>query len=352
MSVFQGMQWYPFRTEFLHCSMFYIHKPKPWDKLKPIDEKYYLDRRKILKNLGMLSGAILASPTLLSACVSGNSADQEIQQEIDNKFTFDGIEKFFTSKRNNKYVLDREITDEYSATHNNNFYEFIHPSDSNIYNAYKYVDKFDNREWKFEVSGYALNTGTFYLEDIIKKFGQEERTYRFRCVERWAMAVPWTGIPLAKLISYFNPTSKAKYVRMLSFADKEQMIGVKNQPWYSWPYFEGLRMDEAMNELALMVTGIFGKPLPKQNGAPMRLIVPWKYGYKNTKSIVKIEFIGYEPETFWHKVAPNEYGFYSNIDPEVPHPRWSQARERMLPDGDWRPTLKYNGYEEYVAGMY
>lgn len=332
--------------------MFYIRKPKPWDKLQPIDEKFYLDRRNILKKLGMVSGAILAYPTLLSACVSGNSADKEGQHDIDNNFTFEGIENFFPSKRNTKYVLDREITDEYSATHNNNFYEFINPSDPNIYNAYKYVDKFDNREWKFEVSGYASNTGTFYLEDIIKKFGQEERTYRFRCVERWAMAVPWTGIPLAKLISYFNPTSKAKYVRLVSFADEEQMIGIKNQPWYPWPYFEGLRMDEAMNELALMVTGIYGKPLPKQNGAPMRLIVPWKYGYKSTKSIVKIEFIGYEPETFWHKIAPNEYGFYSNIDPGVPHPRWSQARERMLPDGDWRPTLKYNGYGKYVAGMY
>ncbi len=300
----------------------------------------------------MVSGAILASPSLLSTCVSGNSTDSEGPQDINNNFTFEGIENFFPSKRNTKYELDREITDEYSATHNNNFYEFINRADRNIYNAYKYVDNFDNRDWKFEVNGYASNTGTFYLEDMIKKFGQEERTYRFRCVERWAMAVPWTGISLAKLIKYFNPASKARYVRMVSFADEAQMIGVKDQPWYPWPYFEGLRMDEAMNELAFMVTGIYGKPLPKQNGAPMRLIVPWKYGYKNIKSVVKMEFIGNEPETFWHKITPNEYGFYSNIDPDVPHPRWSQARERMLPDGDWRPTLKYNGYGEYVAEMY
>jgi len=295
----------------------------------------------------MATGTLMAGPSL-AACTPKS---KELQI-TDNHFTFDGIENYFPAERNIKYVLDREITDKYDATHTNNFYEFIDPSDQNIYNAYKFVAPFDNRDWKFTVEGLANNTGTFYLEDMIKKFGQEERTYRFRCVERWSMAVPWMGIPLAKMIQYFEPSNKAKYVRMISFSDENQMTGVKNQPWYPWPYYEGLRMDEAMNELSLMVTGIYGEPLPKQNGAPMRLIVPWKYGYKNTKSIVKIEFVENEPGTFWNKLNPDEYGFYSNIDPEVPHPRWSQAQERMLPEGEWRPTLKYNGYEEYVTAMY
>jgi len=187
---------------------------------------------------------------------------------------------------------------------------------------------------------------------MIKKIGLEERTYRFRCVEAWSMAVPWSGFSLASLIKFLEPDSKAKYVRMISYADAEQMPGVKHQDWYDWPYYEGLSMEEAMNELSFMATGIYGKPLPKQNGAPMRLVVPWKYGYKSTKSIVKIEFIDYQPETFWHKIAPREYGFISNVNPEIPHPRWSQAQEQMMGEDFKRPTLKYNGYGDYVARLY
>jgi len=330
--------------------MFSIHSPKIWDKLRPVSDSTYWNRRRVLKGLGVVAGSLIAGPAL-GACSESSKNSEDIEMG-ENHFTFNGIENYFPGKSNTKYILDREITEKYAATHTNNFYEFIDPSDPNIYNAYKYVDLFDNRDWKFTVEGLANNTGTFYLEEMIKKFGQEERNYRFRCVERWSMAVPWTGIPLAKMIRFFEPTNKAKYIRMVSFADKDQMTGVKNQPWYPWPYYEGLRMDEAMNELTLMVTGIFGEPLPKQNGAPMRLIVPWKYGYKSVKSIVKIEFVDKEPGTFWNKLNPDEYGFYSNIDPEVPHPRWSQAQERMLPNGDWRPTLPFNGYGEYVASMY
>jgi len=332
--------------------MFNIHNPKPWEKLKPTDESDYWDRRRILKSIGLATGGLLAGSSFLAACSPGRSKEKTLQETVTNHFSFDGLENYFPAKRNTNYTLDREITDEYSATHYNNFYEFIDPSDPNIYNAYRFVDRFDNRDWKFEVSGLAANTGTFYLEEIIKKFVQEERTYRFRCVERWSMAVPWTGIPFSKLVNFFEPTNKATYIRMISFSDENQMPGVKNMKHYPWPYFEGLRMDEAMNELTLLVTGLYGKPLPKQNGAPMRLITPWKYGYKSIKSIVKIEFLNFEPETFWHTLAANEYGFYSNVDPEVPHPRWSQAREKMIPDGSWRPTLKYNGYGDYVASMY
>ena len=325
----------------------FIHKPKPWDKTVAVDQGTYWNRRRIIKSLGLATGSLMMSPIV--SCAKSKSTE-EIQ--TDNSFTFEGIEDYFPGDINTKYKLDRELTDKYTATHNNNFYEFIDPSDPNIYNAYKFVGPFENRDWKFTVEGLANNTGTFLLEDIIKRFGQEERTYRFRCVERWSMAVPWNGISLAKLIRYFEPKNEATHVRMVSYADADQMTGVKNQPWYPWPYYEGLRMDEAMNELSFMATGIFGEPLPKQNGAPMRLIVPWKYGYKNIKSIVRIEFVKSEPGTFWNKLNPDEYGFYSNIDPLVPHPRWSQERERMIPDGDWRPTLPYNGYGELVASMY
>ena len=214
------------------------------------------------------------------------------------------------------------------------------------------MSDFDTSEWRFDVSGLANKTGTYFLEEMIKAFGLEERTYRFRCVERWSMAVPWTGFPLRKLIDYFKPQSGAKYIKMTSFADKQVMPGVRNLSHYPWPYVEGLRIDEARNELAFIATGIYGKPLPKQNGAPMRLVVPWKYGYKNAKSIVSFEFTDQEPQTFWNKVAPDEYPFLSNIDPEVPHPRWSQKVEKMIPNGEERPTLKYNGYGEYVANLY
>ncbi|MEQ9424037.1 MAG: protein-methionine-sulfoxide reductase catalytic subunit MsrP [Cyclobacteriaceae bacterium] len=318
--------------------------PKPWDgkQLKATDETDYINRRKLLKQLGLTTGALMAAPMI----GFGNSRRQ------DNSFKFAGQDDFYPAKRNEKYTVDRPMTDEYDATHHNNFYEFIHPKDDNIYNVYKYVDDFDNRDWRFEVSGLANKTGVYFLEEMIKEFGLEERVYRFRCVERWSMAVPWTGFPLKKMIDFFGPMNNANYIKMTTYADANEMVGVKNQNWYPWPYTEGLRMDEAMNELAFIATGLYGKPIPKQNGAPMRLVVPWKYGYKNTKSIVKFEFMEKEPKTFWNVLNPNEYPFISNVDPEVPHPRWSQKIERMIPDGEPRPTLKYNGYGEYVAGMY
>ena len=330
-----------------------IFIPKPWQRLKPIEEDQYNSRRQIIKSLGLATAGILTAPNLLSACTTKGQGERLAEDgACTNCFTFNGIENYFPATRNEKYTLDRQLTEEYVATHYNNFYEFITREDPNIYNAYKFVDKFDTTDWTIEVSGLVKNAGKYDLEDLIKRFGQEERTYRFRCVERWSMAVPWTGFPFAKLVSFLEPDSKATHVRFVSFSDPEQMPGVKLQTWYPWPYFEGLTMEEAMNELTFVATGIYGKPLPKQNGAPIRMVLPWKYGYKNPKSIVKIEFIDTEPETFWHQLNPNEYGFVSNVNPEKPHPRWSQARERMIPDGEWMPTLKYNGYGEYVAGLY
>ncbi|MDN5214380.1 protein-methionine-sulfoxide reductase catalytic subunit MsrP [Fulvivirgaceae bacterium BMA12] len=337
--------------------MAYYIKKKLWqiDGLRPTPEKIYYRRRTVLKKLGIISGGLLGGSTLLSGCTQKPNREKSNPEQpgvISNHFNFDGMADLYPARRNEKYALDRPLTDEYHATHKNNFYEFISRQDPDIYNVYKFVSDFENRDWKIEVSGLADNTGTFYLEDLIKKMGLEERTYRFRCVERWSMAVPWTGFPLAKLIKYFAPKNEARFVAMVSYSNAEQMEGVRNLTHYPWPYSEGLTMEEATNELAFMATGLYGKPIPKQNGAPIRLVVPWKYGYKNIKSIVKITFTDQQPKTFWNQVAPTEYPFTSNVDPSVPHPRWSQAFEQMIPDGEKRPTLKYNGYEKLVAHLY
>jgi len=180
----------------------------------------------------------------------------------------------------------------------------------------------------------------------------EERVYRFRCVEAWAATVPWTGFPFRALIERVQPQSGAKYIRMTTALRPRQMVGVEEQPWYPWPYQEGLTIEEAMNDLCLLATGVYGKPMPKQNGAPIRLITPWKYGFKQLKSITSIEFTEEQPKTLWSTVTPAEYGFWANINPEVAHPRWSQATERVIPNNQRVPTRLFNGYAEWVADMY
>ena len=332
--------------------MTHIIRRKPWDGkgLKPVEERTYYSRREIIKQFGLVAGGIMATP-FLSGCSEDENTGPANQGV--NTFSFEGMDGFYPATLNPDYPLDRAITDERAATQYNNFYEFIHPEDPNIYNTYKYVQDFDTRDWKIEVSGLASNTGTFFLGDLIQAMGLEERTYRHRCVEAWAMAVPWTGFPLAKLIEFFQPENGATHIAMTSLANPSQMVGVRTQNWYPWPYFEALRMDEAMNELTFMATGLFGKPLPKQNGAPVRLVVPWKYGYKSIKSIVKMEFTSQQPGTFWNTAVPEEYGFLSNVEPFIPHPRWSQEREWLLPDpGNVVPTQRFNGYGEYVAHLY
>lgn len=251
-------------------------------------------------------------------------------------------------KRNEKYTLDRPITEEWAATGYNNYYEFNPTAKEGLAAL---TSEFVISPWKIEISGQVNKPQTLDLDDLLKKFQVEERLYRFRCVERWAMAVPWSGFPLSELIKLVEPKPAAKYLRFVTANRPSQMPGMKQAP-YPWPYFEGLRMDEAMNELTLLTTGMYGKPLPKQNGAPVRLVVPWKYGYKSIKSIVKIEFTSSEPPTFWNKLNAQEYGFYSNIDPKKAHPRWSQAVEQLIPTMQRKPTMLYNGYEQYVASMY
>jgi sulfoxide reductase catalytic subunit YedY len=250
--------------------------------------------------------------------------------------------------RNGKYELDRPITEEWAATGFNNFYEFTldKPRVKDM------VGPFIISPWKIEVGGLVNKPKTYDVDDLLQRMPLEERLYRMRCVEAWSMAVPWTGFPISALIKEVEPKPEAKFMRMVTALKPEQMPGIKSQPHYPWPYFEALRLDEAMNELALFVTGIYGKPLPKQNGAPFRLIVPWKYGLKSIKSIVKIEFTAKQPQTLWAQVGPTEYGWYSNVNPKKAHPRWSQAFEKVIPTMARRPTLPYNGYEQFVAALY
>ena len=300
-------------------------------------ESGFLNRREFIKKLGL--GSIAAAGVLTGA----NRALAFSEQSKDKT-----PGSLYPAKRNTKYVLDRPLTDEKLSTRYNNFYEFTtdKPRVADL------VANFKIHPWTVEVTGLVAKTKVYDVDELIRKFPLEERLYRHRCVEAWAMAVPWTGFSLKALIDFVQPTSKAKFVRFVSFNKPDEAPGMRTQSWYPWPYYEGLSLLEATNELAMLVTGVYGHALPKQMGAPIRVVVPWKYGYKSIKSIVKIEFTDNQPPTFWNDIAPNEYSFLSNVNPKVPHPRWSQAYERMIIDGERRPTMPHNGYGEFVAHLY
>jgi sulfoxide reductase catalytic subunit YedY len=232
-------------------------------------------------------------------------------------------------------------------TNYNNFYEFT--EDKQGVNALS--RGFETEPWNVTVGGMVNHPKTYDIDDLRHAFDQEERIYRLRCVEGWSMVIPWMGFPLHKLLKVVEPTSQAKFVRFESLLDPERFPN-QAMPFYPWPYTEGLRLDEAMNDLTLMVTGLYGQSLPPPNGAPLRLAVPWKYGFKSIKSIVKIDLVDRQPETLWNRIAPIEYGFYSNVNPNRPHPRWSQATERRIGDTGRRSTLMFNGYEKQVADLY
>jgi sulfoxide reductase catalytic subunit YedY len=229
----------------------------------------------------------------------------------------------------------------------NNFYEFGTDKEDPKRNAHTLRP----RPWTVEVAGEVKRPARYALDDLLRPHKPVERTYRLRCVEGWSMVIPWLGIPLRDIIARLEPTSRAKYVEFTTLHDPEQMPGQRSRV-LPWPYVEGLRMDEAMHPLTLIVTGLYGKPLPNQNGAPLRLVVPWKYGFKSGKSLVRIRFTEQQPRTTWNVVAPDEYGFYANVNPEVDHPRWSQKRERRIGEFRRRPTLPFNGYAEQVAALY
>jgi sulfoxide reductase catalytic subunit YedY len=229
----------------------------------------------------------------------------------------------------------------------NNYYEF----DTDKQAVARLAANFPTSPWTVQVGGLVRNPKTYGVEDILKAFDQEERIYRLRCVEAWSMVIPWQGFPLARLLAEVEPTADAKYVRFEAVLDPENMPGQRGR-WFDWPYVEGLRLDEAMNDLAILATGLYGKPMPAQNGAPIRLVVPWKYGFKSIKGIVKIDLVAEQPTSLWMAAAPNEYGFYANVNPGVSHPRWSQASERRIGESGRRRTLPFNGYAEEVAGLY
>jgi sulfoxide reductase catalytic subunit YedY len=244
--------------------------------------------------------------------------------------------------------VDRDLTDEFTASRYNNFYEFSGEKDD----VWKGVRDFTIRPWSLVVDGLVRRPRTADAEDWIRSFPLEERVYRFRCVEAWAMVVPWTGFPLRRLLEAVEPLAEARFVRFESFDRPEQAPGRRFRPFLPWPYTEGLSLAEATNELAFVATGIYGHPLPKQHGAPLRVVLPWKYGFKGAKSIARISLTADPPKTFWNTLAPDEYDFVANVDPAVPHPRWSQAHERLIDTGERRPTLPYNGYGEWVASLY
>jgi len=296
-------------------------------------EADYCGRREFIKKSGLLLGGALAGA--LAGPAQASSA---------------GDGKDFPGLIKTEYGKGMDLTSYEDATTYNNFYEFGTDKEDPA----RYAGSLKPDPWSVVVEGEANKTGTYNLEDILQKAQMEERIYHFRCVEAWSMTVPWVGFSLGDMLKRFEPTSKAKYVEFETLYDPEQMPGQKRKI-LDWPYRDGLRMDEAMHPLAFMATGIYGHSMPNQNGAPIRLIVPWKYGFKNIKSIVKIRFSEKMPASTWNVLAPNEYGFYANVNPEVDHPRWSQASERKLGANFWEPRAKtemFNGYAEQVAGLY
>jgi sulfoxide reductase catalytic subunit YedY len=252
----------------------------------------------------------------------------------------------YAVSRNDKYAIDRPITDEKINTNYNNFYEF--GSSKTIAKA---AQALKLRPWTIKIDGMVEKAQEIGIDDLVRKMPLEERLYRHRCVEAWSMAIAWSGFPFAKLVELAKPLSSAKYVRMETFLDSSTASG-QRQTWYPWPYVEGLTMAEATNELAFLATGAYGKPVSKQMGAPLRLAVPWKYGFKSIKSIVRFSFTDQRPKSFWEALQASEYGFWANVNPQVPHPRWSQATEELIGLGERRPTLMFNGYGDYVAHLY
>jgi sulfoxide reductase catalytic subunit YedY len=307
-------------------------------------EPVFLDRRNFLRQMGFASLGVLATP--LTGC-SKDDAPAANTSVTTNHAAMFTPSKTFPAPRNAEFNPTWTLSSERAAAQYNNFYEFTLGKD-----VYRYVDKFVTAPWPIQIGGLVEKPMTIDALELVQMFGLEERVYRLRCVEAWAMIVPWTGFAFGKLIEKVAPKPEAKFIRFETFHRPDQAPGVARVPEYPWPYFEGLRLDEARNPLTLAATGIYGKPLPKQHGAPIRLVVPWKYGYKSIKSIVKIEFVSEQPKTFWETLQPKEYPFESNVDPTVPHPRWSQATERMIDTGDRIKTQMFNGYGKYVAGLY
>lgn len=325
--------------------MAFIRIPKPWQLPESIitAETAYFNRRRFMKAL--VGAGIGASAVTLAGCQSSRAigSDEPIAGLTD--LSYDSNPAFT--------VGDRPLTGRILASTYNNFYEF--GGTKNIWEA---AQALPTNDWTVTVAGLVNNPRTYDLDDLKRAFPLEERTYRFRCVEAWSMVVPWIGFPMRSLLEAADPKSQARYVRFTSYYDSDVTTGpLLRSAFLPWPYTEGLRIEEMANELAFFAVGIYGQTLPKQNGAPIRMVIPWKYGFKGAKSIVKIEFVENQPATFWNTLDSREYKFESNVEPDVPHPRWSQQEEKLIGPGPnfsttIVPTLPYNGYGEYVADLY
>ncbi len=306
-------------------------------------ETVYWNRRQFLK--GLITTGITAGVTTLIGCQKSNS-EITLEDSLD-------LPKLSSQKNPNFAQVDRPVTDEKLAGSYNNFYEF-----GGSKNIWSKAQNLPTEKWQVEIAGLVKNPQIYDLEDLKKRFPLEERVYRFRCVEAWSMVLPWLGFPMRELLKVVEPKSTAKFVRFTSFYDPKITPGPGlHLGALPWPYQEGLRIEEMANELAFLAIGIYGHELPKQHGAPLRMVIPWKYGFKGAKSIVKIEFLDSQPATYWNTILPYEYDFEANVNPSKPHPRWSQATEKFISKGpnlSWeiKETLPYNGYGEYVASLY
>jgi sulfoxide reductase catalytic subunit YedY len=296
----------------------------------------YLNRRKFMKGSLLAGAAVLAGDKLYHALVPEARADVESQRA-----------PALLQYQKGAYSTNEKPTSLKDITHYNNFYEFSTDKDGPA----KLAGSFQPLPWSVSVEGLVQKPKTYDMDALLKLAPLEERIYRLRCVEGWSMVIPWIGFPLSALIKQVESTSKAQFVEFTTVVRPSQMPGQKRDV-LDWPYVEGLRLDEAMHPLTILAVGLYGETLPNQDGAPIRLVVPWKYGFKSAKSIVTIKFVDTMPQTTWNKAAPNEYGFYSNVNPEVDHPRWSQANERRIGEFGKRPTLVFNGYGDQVASLY
>ncbi|BCY17235.1 protein-methionine-sulfoxide reductase catalytic subunit MsrP [Leptolinea sp. HRD-7] len=296
-------------------------------------ETVYINRRKFLQ-----LGAVALGSAALSACVDRPALVNPVPTELSPDPVYpEGVTD----------ELGDALTGYKGITGYNNYYEFSLGKEE----VARLAPRLQTSPWEVRVDGLVQNPKTYGIEDILARFPRQERIYRLRCVEGWSMVIPWMGFPLADLLKEAVPLADARYVKFTTLKRLEEMPGLIN-PAFPWPYTEGLRLDEAMHDLTLLSTGLYGKELPNQNGAPIRLVVPWKYGFKSSKSIVRIELVKEQPSTFWSSIAPQEYGFYSNVNPNKAHPRWSQETERRIGELKRRPTLMFNGYEKEVASLY
>ena len=315
-----------------------IKKNKEWNNYKNItSEKTFINRRSILKSMGF---AAISSNIIMQNAFAVEQSDPR-----NDLYPVDANREFDFERFDIKGGI-RKNTDENSVTSYNNYYEF-----GTIKNIKRAASKLNTSPWNISFKGLIDNEFEIDFDDLLKKVSLEERVYKLRCVEAWSMVVPWSGFPLKSIIKMAQPKSTAKFLVMKTFFDPDT-ARAQRQDWYPWPYTEVITIEEAMNDLAFIATGVYGKSLPNQNGSPLRLVVPWKYGFKSIKSIVSFEFVSERPKTFWEEIQPKEYGFWANVNPKVKHPRWSQAQDKDIGSNRMYPTEIYNGYSKWVASLY